>query len=91
MAVGHGGSSRHAHPTALARSLPVSVPVWSCRGGRAAQGDSDSGERVSTHNTTRYQEGKKKGTKPAVCMLGLKRAAAPYHRARLVAQRGLWA
>ncbi|KAG7238695.1 hypothetical protein INR49_030405 [Caranx melampygus] len=46
MAMGHGGSSRHAHPTALARSLPVSVPVWGCRGSRAAQGDSNSGERV---------------------------------------------
>lgn len=39
-------SSRNAHPMALARSLPVSVPVWGCRGGRAAQGDSGSGERV---------------------------------------------
>lgn len=38
-------SSRHAHPMALARSLPVSVPVWGCRGNRA-QGESNSGERV---------------------------------------------
>nr|XP_020461165.1 proline-rich AKT1 substrate 1 [Monopterus albus] len=38
--------SRHAHPMALARSLPVSVPAWGCRGNRAAQGDSNSGERV---------------------------------------------
>ncbi|XP_029997111.1 uncharacterized protein akt1s1 [Sphaeramia orbicularis] len=47
MAVGQAAfSSRHAHPMALARSLPVSVPVWGCRGNRAAQGDSSSGERV---------------------------------------------
>ncbi|XP_059205000.1 uncharacterized protein akt1s1 [Centropristis striata] len=46
MAMGQASySSRHAHPMALARSLPVSVPVWGCRGGRA-QGDSNSGERV---------------------------------------------
>ncbi|XP_072224354.1 uncharacterized protein akt1s1 [Leuresthes tenuis] len=38
-------SARHAHPMALARSLPVSVPVWGCKGSRA-QGDSNSGERV---------------------------------------------
>ncbi|XP_034449354.1 uncharacterized protein akt1s1 [Hippoglossus hippoglossus] len=47
MAMGHSVySSRHAHPMALARSLPVSVPVWSCRGTRGAQGDGNSGERV---------------------------------------------
>ncbi|KAI3359539.1 hypothetical protein L3Q82_013938 [Scortum barcoo] len=48
MAVGQAAySSRHAqHPMALARSLPVSVPVWGCRGSRSAQGDSSSGERV---------------------------------------------
>ncbi|XP_067333240.1 proline-rich AKT1 substrate 1 isoform X2 [Channa argus] len=47
MAVGQAAfSARHAHPMALARSLPVSVPVWGCRGSRAAQGDSNSGERV---------------------------------------------
>lgn len=47
MAVGQPAfSSRHSHPMALARSLPVSVPVWGCRGSRAAQGDSSSGERV---------------------------------------------
>lgn len=40
-------SSRHAHSMALARSLPVSVPVWGCRGTRGAQGDGNSGERVS--------------------------------------------
>lgn len=46
MAVGQGAySSRQSHPMALARSLPVSVPVWGCRGSRAAQGDSNSGER----------------------------------------------
>ncbi|XP_042361505.1 uncharacterized protein akt1s1 [Plectropomus leopardus] len=46
MAMGHAAySSRNAHPMALARSLPVSVPVWGCRGNRA-QGDSNSGERV---------------------------------------------
>ncbi|XP_054615851.1 uncharacterized protein akt1s1 [Dunckerocampus dactyliophorus] len=47
MAMGHGvHSSRHAHAMAMARSLPVSVPVWGCKGGRAAPGDSNSGERV---------------------------------------------
>lgn len=39
-------SSRQSNSMALARSLPVSVPVWSCRGTRGAQGDSNSGERV---------------------------------------------
>ncbi|KAM4598386.1 uncharacterized protein akt1s1 [Polymixia lowei] len=38
-------SSRYPNPMALARSLPVSVPVWGYKG-RAAQGDSNSGERV---------------------------------------------
>ncbi|KAM9784472.1 proline-rich AKT1 substrate 1 [Syngnathus typhle] len=48
MAVGHRGmhASRNAHPMALARSLPVSVPVWGCKGGRAAPGEGNSGERV---------------------------------------------
>lgn len=47
MAVGQAAySSRHAHPMALARSLPVSVPVWGCKGSRGAQGESNSGERV---------------------------------------------
>lgn len=40
-------SARHVqHPLALARSLPVSVPVWGCKSTRAAPGDSSSGERV---------------------------------------------
>ncbi|KAM9843112.1 uncharacterized protein akt1s1 [Aulostomus maculatus] len=47
MAVGQAAySSRHAHTMSLARSLPVSVPVWGCRGNRAAQGEGNSGERV---------------------------------------------
>ncbi|XP_029015070.1 uncharacterized protein akt1s1 [Betta splendens] len=47
MAVGQAAvSARHSHSMALARSLPVSVPVWGCRGSRAAQADSNSGERV---------------------------------------------
>ncbi|XP_077475426.1 uncharacterized protein akt1s1 [Stigmatopora argus] len=46
MAVGHHGASRQAHSMALARSLPVSVPVWGCKTGRAAQGEGNSGERV---------------------------------------------
>ncbi|XP_032393643.1 uncharacterized protein akt1s1 isoform X1 [Etheostoma spectabile] len=47
MAVGQAAYSAryaHSHPMALARSLPVSVPVWGCRGNRAQ--DSNSGERV---------------------------------------------
>lgn len=49
MAVGQAAfSARHAHPMALARSLPVSVPVWGCRGSRGGQGDGNSGERVRT-------------------------------------------
>lgn len=55
MAMGHAAySSRHAHSMALARSLPVTVPVWGCRGNRA-QGDSNSGERVSTNQCTKEQ------------------------------------
>lgn len=47
MAVGQAAySSRHSHPMALARSLPVSVPVWGCKGGRGPQGEGSSGERV---------------------------------------------
>lgn len=47
MAVGQAAySSRHSHPMALARSLPVSVPVWGCKGSRGAQGEGNSGERV---------------------------------------------
>uniref|UniRef100_UPI003AAD84FE uncharacterized protein akt1s1 n=1 Tax=Centroberyx gerrardi TaxID=166262 RepID=UPI003AAD84FE len=47
MAVGQAAfSSRHPHPMALARSLPVSVPVWGYRGNRGAPGDANSGERV---------------------------------------------
>ncbi|XP_013874239.1 uncharacterized protein LOC106536245 [Austrofundulus limnaeus] len=42
----HVFAARHAHSLALARSLPVSVPVWGCKSTRAAQGDSSSGERV---------------------------------------------
>lgn len=58
MAVGQAVfSARHSHPMALARSLPVSVPVWGCRGNRAAQGDSNSGERVSTCHSTGGQSG----------------------------------
>ncbi|XP_028842829.1 proline-rich AKT1 substrate 1 [Denticeps clupeoides] len=45
MAVGHP-SSRSSHPMAMARSLPVSVPVWGYRGNRGPQGESHSGERV---------------------------------------------
>ncbi|XP_034567178.1 uncharacterized protein akt1s1 isoform X2 [Notolabrus celidotus] len=46
MAMGQASySSRHANALAMARSLPVSVPVWGCRGGRAAPGDNSSGER----------------------------------------------
>lgn len=37
-------ASRQGNAVALARSLPVSVPAWSFRGTRPAQGD--SGERV---------------------------------------------
>ncbi|XP_030646021.1 uncharacterized protein akt1s1 isoform X2 [Chanos chanos] len=39
-------TSRASHSMAMARSLPVSVPVWGCRGNRAAQDDNHSGERA---------------------------------------------
>ncbi|XP_026063279.1 uncharacterized protein LOC113046632 [Carassius auratus] len=42
LAVGHL-ASRYSKPMAMARSLPVSIPVW---GKHAPQGDSHSGERV---------------------------------------------
>ncbi|CAL8274700.1 unnamed protein product [Lota lota] len=47
MAMGQASyTSRHANALAMARSLPVSVPVWGYRGNRGAQGDGNSGERV---------------------------------------------
>ncbi|XP_051572019.1 uncharacterized protein akt1s1 [Myxocyprinus asiaticus] len=45
LAMGHL-ASRTSHPMAMARSLPVSVPVWGYRNNHAQQGDSHSGERV---------------------------------------------
>jgi len=47
MAMGQASfSSRHTNTMAMARSLPVSVPVWGYRGNRPGQGDGNSGERV---------------------------------------------
>ncbi|CAL8266165.1 unnamed protein product [Gadus morhua 'NCC'] len=47
MAMGQASySSRQANALAMARSLPVSVPVWGYRGNRGAQGDGNSGERA---------------------------------------------
>ncbi|RXN02586.1 proline-rich AKT1 substrate 1 [Labeo rohita] len=46
LAMGHL-ASRSSNPMAMARSLPVSIPVWGYRNNHAAQGDSHSGERVS--------------------------------------------
>lgn len=50
-----GMASRKAPPLALARSLPVSVPVWGCKGGRAPPGHSGSGERVRSLGTPLLQ------------------------------------
>ncbi|XP_018620173.1 proline-rich AKT1 substrate 1 [Scleropages formosus] len=46
VAVGQLSAARAQHPLLLARSLPVSVPVWGYRCGRGAQADSHSGERA---------------------------------------------
>ncbi|KAM8824633.1 uncharacterized protein akt1s1 [Synchiropus picturatus] len=47
MAVGQPThSSRHANAMAMARSLPVSVPGWGCKGNHTPVGDGNSGERV---------------------------------------------
>ncbi|KAK7167666.1 hypothetical protein R3I94_001912 [Phoxinus phoxinus] len=45
LAMGHL-ASRSSNPMAMARSLPVSVPVWGYRNNHAHQGDPHSGERV---------------------------------------------
>ncbi|XP_026064053.1 uncharacterized protein LOC113047030 isoform X1 [Carassius auratus] len=45
LAMGHL-ASRSSNPMAMARSLPVSIPVWGYRNAHAPQGDSHSGERV---------------------------------------------
>uniref|UniRef100_A0A8C1VCA3 AKT1 substrate 1 (proline-rich) n=1 Tax=Cyprinus carpio TaxID=7962 RepID=A0A8C1VCA3_CYPCA len=45
LAMGHL-ASRSSNPMAMARSLPVSIPVWGYRNNRGPQGDSHSGERV---------------------------------------------
>lgn len=47
MAMGQASySSRRPNPMAMARSLPVTVPVWGFRGNRGAQGEANSGERA---------------------------------------------
>ncbi|KAL4658299.1 proline-rich AKT1 substrate 1-like [Arapaima gigas] len=47
LAMGQLSAARSQHPPSLARSLPVSVPVWGYRCSRSAHTDSHSGERPS--------------------------------------------
>ncbi|XP_060758236.1 uncharacterized protein akt1s1 [Neoarius graeffei] len=65
VAMGHPAVSRLSHPTALARSLPVSVPVWGYRNNRSAQGDSHSGERAGCADLDRIAASMKALLAPA--------------------------
>ncbi|XP_062841041.1 uncharacterized protein akt1s1 [Trichomycterus rosablanca] len=65
LAMGHSALSRVSHQMTMARSLPVSVPVWGYRNNRAPQDESHSGERVGCADLDRIAASMKALLTPA--------------------------